>query len=33
MEEVGRLGLVGAYESEFVRGLELVLDAIEQLGR
>lgn len=33
MEEVGRLGLVAAYESEFMAGLELVLDGIERLQR
>ncbi|MBX7192971.1 MAG: TetR/AcrR family transcriptional regulator C-terminal domain-containing protein [Sandaracinaceae bacterium] len=31
MEEVGRLGLVGAYESEFVAGLDLVLDGVDRL--
>lgn len=31
MQEVGRLGLVAAYESEFELGLELVLDGIERL--
>lgn len=33
MEEVGRLGLVAAYEEEFVFGLELVLDGFERLRR
>lgn len=31
MAEVGRLGLVAAYESEFVHGLDLVLDGVERL--
>lgn len=33
MEEVGRLGLVAAYEAEFVFGLDLVLDGVERLKR
>ena len=33
MEEVGRLGLVAAYEAEFVFGLQLVLDGVERLRR
>lgn len=33
MEEVGRLGLVAAYEAEFVFGLDLVLDGVERLKK